>query len=234
MIDVRDLSFDYPDGRQALRAVTCHVAAGERVGLIGPNGAGKTTLLLCLTGVLEPPPNTVTVAGMDPASAADRRQLPGHVGLVFQNSDDQIFSATVGEDVAFGPLNLGLPLDEVQRRVAEALETVSLTGHETRVAFHLSAGEKRRVALAGVLAMRPAVLLLDEPSSSLDPRGRRGLINLLNTLPGTIVIATHDLAMIRDTCSRVLLLDGGRVVADGGVEMLGDRVLLESHGLEGI
>ncbi|WP_020468516.1 energy-coupling factor ABC transporter ATP-binding protein [Zavarzinella formosa] len=232
MIDVRELNFKYPDGRLALNGVSFHAEAGDRIGLIGPNGAGKTTLLLCLTGVLEPPANTIFVAGLDPANPTHRRVIPAHVGLVFQNCDDQIFSATVGEDVAFGPLNLGLNDTEVRQRVAEALATVNLTGFEDRVAFHLSEGEKRRVAIAGILAMRPDILLLDEPSSSLDPRGRRGLINLLKTLPGTQIIASHDLAMIRETCSRVILMDAGQVAAVGSIEMLRDKELLERHGLE--
>lgn len=232
MIDVRNLTFDYPDGRRALGGVTLAVAAGERVGLIGSNGAGKTTLLLCLTGVLEPPMGVVTVAGLDPSRVEDRRKIPAKVGLVFQNSDDQIFSATVGEDVAFGPLNLGLEDIEVRQRVAEALATVNLNGYEDRVAFRLSDGEKRRVAIAGVLAMRPELMLLDEPSSTLDPRGRRSMINLLNSLPGTQLIASHDLAMIRDICSRVVLMDGGQVAAYGGIDLLNDKSLLEKHGLE--
>ena len=232
MIDVRDLSFEYPDGRRALTRVTLSVSAGERVGLIGPNGAGKTTLMLALTGVLEPPVGVIRIAGLDPARSADRRLIPAKVGLVFQNSDDQIFSATVGEDVAFGPLNLGLPDDEVRRRVAEALSTVQLPDHADRVAHHLSDGEKRRVAIAGVLAMRPEILLLDEPTSALDPRGRRSLINLLNSLPGTQLIASHDLAMIRETCGRVILMDSGQIVATGTTDLLADRALLEQHGLE--
>jgi cobalt/nickel transport system ATP-binding protein len=234
MIDVRELRFAYPDGRQALDGVTMHVTAGESVGLIGPNGAGKTTLFLCLCGVLRAPPGSIRVAGLDPAALAERKQLPSHVGVVFQNPDDQLFSSTIGEDVAFGPLNLHLPAEEVRKRVAESLDRVGMTGQDDRVPFYLSGGEKRRAAIAGVLAMHPEVLLLDEPSMFLDPRGRRELIRLINDLPGTKLIASHDLALVRDTCSRVILMDAGRVVTEGKTEILKDSTLMEDHGLEAV
>ena len=234
MIDVRELRFAYPDGRCALDGVTIHVTAGESVGLIGPNGAGKTTLFLCLCGVLRAPPGSIRVAGLDPAALNERKQLPSHVGVVFQNPDDQLFSSTIGEDVAFGPLNLHLPANEVRTRVSEALDRVGMTGQDDRVPFHLSGGEKRRAAIAGVLAMHPEVLLLDEPSMFLDPRGRRELIRLINDLPGTKLIASHDLALVRDTCSRVILMDGGRVVTEGKTEILKDAALMEEHGLEAV
>jgi cobalt/nickel transport system ATP-binding protein len=231
-IEVTDLRFTYPQGPVALDGVSFTVARGESVGLVGPNGAGKTSLFLCLTGVLSPS-GQVRVCGLDVRQAGQRRLLPQHVGIVFQNSDDQLFSATVRDDVAFGPLNLGLPPDEVRRRVAEALERVGMAGQEMRVPYHLSGGEKRRVALAGVLAMRPEVLLLDEPSMFLDPRGRRELIDLLVGLGGTRLIAAHDLELILRTCQRVLALDHGRVVADGPArDVLSDRALMEAHGLE--
>jgi cobalt/nickel transport system ATP-binding protein len=232
MIDVHDLRFAYPDGRIALDGLTFHAGPGESVGLVGPNGAGKTTLFLCLAGVLRTRPGSVTVAGLDPADPAQRKQLPAHVGVVFQNSDDQLFSSTVGEDVAFGPLNLGLPADEVRARVGESLAQVGMAGQDKRVPFHLSGGEKRRAAIAGVLSMRPKILLLDEPSMFLDPRGRRELIRLINGLPGTKLIASHDLALVRETCSRVVVLDAGRVVCEGGPELLRDAALMEKHGLE--
>jgi cobalt/nickel transport system ATP-binding protein len=171
--------------------------------------------------------------GLDPQRKEDRRQLPAHVGIVFQNSDDQLFNATVLDDVAFGPLNLGLPPDEVRSRVTEALARVGLTGFEQRVPFHLSGGEKRRVALAGVLAMRPEVLLLDEPSIHLDPRGRREFIRLIQGLEVTRLIASHDLELILETCQRCLVLDRGRVVAEGSArQLLADTALMEAHGLE--
>jgi cobalt/nickel transport system ATP-binding protein len=232
-IDVQKLEYAYPQGPTALDHVTFTVNAGESVGLVGPNGAGKTSLFLCLSGVLRPRGGRIRVAGLDPRDPAQRRRLPEQLGIVFQNSDDQLFNATVFDDVAFGPLNLGLPADEVRRRVAEALERVGLTGVEQRVPIHLSGGEKRRVALAGVLAMRPQVLLLDEPSIHLDPRGRRELIHLLAQIGGTRLIASHDLELILQTCGRVLLLDGGRLIADGPPSsVLADADLMEAHGLE--
>jgi cobalt/nickel transport system ATP-binding protein len=233
VIDVQDLCYAYPQGLAALDHVGFAVGAGESVGLVGPNGAGKTSLFLCLSGVLRPRGGRVHVAGLDPCDSAQRRRLPEQLGVVFQNSDDQLFNATVFDDVAFGPLNLGLPADEVRRRVAESLERVGLIGAEHRVPIHLSGGEKRRVALAGVLAMRPQVLLLDEPSMHLDPRGRRELIHLLDHIGGTRLIASHDLELILQTCGRVLLLDRGQLIADGPPRtLLADANLMEAHGLE--
>jgi len=234
MIHLRDLRFAYPDGRVAIDGLTLSVSAGESVGLIGPNGAGKTTLFLCLCGVLRTAPGAIQVAGLDPAIAAQRKQLPSHLGVVFQNSDDQLFSSTVGDDVAFGPLNMRLPADDVRQRVNESLERVGMCGQEDRVPFRLSGGEKRRAAIAGVLAMRPDALLLDEPSMFLDPRGRRELIKLINSLPGTKLIASHDLQLVQDTCNRVILLDAGRLIADGSPSMMCDADLMERHGLEAL
>ena len=208
--------------------------AGESIGLVGPNGAGKTTLFLCLAGVLPIKPEQVRLAGLDPAIRADRALLPAHVGIVFfEDSDDQLFSTTVADDVAFGPLNLGLSPEEVRGRVTEALGRTGLAGFEPRVPHHLSGGEKRRAALAGVLAMRPEILLLDEPSMFLDPHGRRELIALLKKLGGTQVIGAHDLDMVLDLCSRVLVLDRGLLVADDvAAKVLANAALMERHGLE--
>ncbi len=232
-VRVRGLTFAYPNGSPALADVSLELAAGESVGLVGPNGAGKTTLFLCLSGVLAVGRGRITLLGLDPADPIERRRLPEHVGIVFQNSDDQLFNTTVLDDVAFGPLNLGLGPDEVRQRVTDALAQVGLSGFEGRVPFHLSGGEKRRVALAGVLAMRPGVLLLDEPSMYLDPRGRRELIGLIKGLGGTKLIAAHDLELIVQTCTRAVVLDGGKVMADGPARaILGNTELMEAHGLE--
>ena len=209
------------------------IGPGECVALVGPNGAGKTTLFLRLCGVLAGKPGQACVCGLDPADPAQRKKLPATVGVVFQNPDDQLFSPTVAEDVAFGPLNLGASPDEAKARVEESLRAVGMVGCEDRVPFQLSGGEKRRAALAGVLAMRPAVLLLDEPSMFLDPRGRRELIQTIRALPGTKLIASHDLDLVLDTCARVIVLDAGKVAADGpAAKLLADAELMERHGLE--
>ena len=232
-IAVEGLSYHYPAGPKALEGVRFTIEPGARVGLVGPNGAGKTTLFLCLAGVLPAKPGMIALAGLDPADAAQRKQLPTKVGIVFPSSDDQLFNATLFDDVAFGPLNLGLSPEEVRSRVAEALEKVGLRGLEQRVPFHLSGGEKRRAALAGVLAMRPEILLLDEPSIHLDPRGRRELIRLISALPVTQLIASHDLELILEICQRVLVIDHGQIVADGPArQLLADAALMDAHGLE--
>jgi cobalt/nickel transport system ATP-binding protein len=227
------LSHTYADGRTALSGVTFDVQPGECVGLVGPNGAGKTTLFLRLCGVLPGKPGQVTVNGLDPADAAQRRKLPETVGVVFQNPDDQLFSPTVLEDVAFGPLNHGATAAEARDRANDALASVGLADAGDRVPFQLSGGQKRRAALAGVLAMRPAVLLLDEPSMFLDPRGRRELIGVVRNLPGTKLIATHDLDLVLDTCGRILVLDAGALHADGpAAVVLANPDLMARHGLE--
>jgi cobalt/nickel transport system ATP-binding protein len=232
-LSTQHLSHRYADGRVALDDVSFAVGPGECVALVGPNGAGKTTLFLRLCGVLSGKPGQASVCGLDPADPAHRKKLPETVGVVFQNPDDQLFSPTVFDDVAFGPLNLGATPDEARSRAREALAAVGLPDAGDRVPFQLSGGDKRRAALAGVLAMRPAVLLLDEPSAYLDPRGRRDLIGLLPTLPGTKLIATHDLDLVLDICPRVIVLDGGKLVADGpACELLADPELIDKHGLE--
>ncbi len=232
-IVVRDLKYRYSRGDLALDAVSLQINPLERVGIIGPNGAGKTTLFLCLSGVLRVPAGTILVDGLDPALPEQRRLLPAKLGMIFQNPDDQLFSATLFDDVAFGPLNLDLPPQEIRERVQEALRAVALTGMDERIPLQLSGGEKRRAALAGILAMRPQIMLLDEPSMFLDPRGRREFIGLVNQLPITKLIASHDLEMILQTCDRAILLDHGRLIADGPVkELLIDAELMEKHGLE--
>jgi cobalt/nickel transport system ATP-binding protein len=232
-LSTQHLSHRYACGRAALDDVTFAAEPGECVAIVGPNGAGKTTLFLRLCGVLAGKPGQAGVNGLDPAVPEHRRKLPEVVGVVFQNPDDQLFSPTVEEDVAFGPLNMGASPDEARSRVNEALNAVGLPNAGDRVPFQLSGGEKRRAALAGVLAMRPSVLLLDEPSMFLDPRGRRELIGTIRALPGTKLIATHDLDLVLDTCPRTLVLDAGKLAADGPTEkLLADVELMEKHGLE--
>jgi cobalt/nickel transport system ATP-binding protein len=231
-IDLQGVTYTYPAGPTALADLSLQIEKGESLALVGPNGAGKTTLFLCVGGVLSPNAGKIRVGGLDVTAPQQRRELPKRVGVIFQNSDDQLFHPTVFDDVAFGPLNLGLDTVAVRERVAEALQVVGLKGFEERVPFHLSGGEKRRVALAGVLAMRPEVLLMDEPSMHLDPRGRRELIQLINQLGNTKVIASHDLEFILATCRRAVILDHGRLIADGPIrELLSNRALMEEHGL---
>lgn len=236
LIEIENLSFAYPDGQPALSGVNLRVDAGEKVAVVGPNGAGKSTLLLHLNGILDGSAvgkaGRVRIGGVE-VNARSVRQVRARVGLVFQNPDDQLFSPTVFEDVAFGPLNMGLPADQVHARVERALSAVGMRGYESRSPHHLSLGERKRVAIATVLAMEPEVLVLDEPSSGLDPRARRGLIALLRGLSQTMLVATHDMRLAWALCPRTVVLDGGRVVADGAsVRVLADRALMEQHGLE--
>jgi cobalt/nickel transport system ATP-binding protein len=231
VLELTDVRYRYPTGTDALRGITLSVAPGERVGLVGPNGAGKSTLLLAIAGFL-PATGKVRVGGHT-LTRSTVRDVRRHLGLVFQSADDQLFMPRVADDVAFGPVNMGLDDAEVVARVHESLEAVGLKGYETRQPYHLSVGEKRRAALATVLAMRPQILVLDEPSANLDPRGRRRLIELLKTLSSTYIVIGHDLDLILDVCGRTVLMDGGQIVADGpSASVLTDRALLESHGLE--
>lgn len=236
-VEVRELAFAYPDGRQALYGVDLVVQPGERVALLGPNGAGKTTLVLHLNGILGPVSGgtgtgTVRIAGLE----LTREHLAGvrqRVGLVFQDPDDQLFMPTVGDDVAFGPANAGLRGEELDARVREALERVGMLEHADRPPHHLSFGQRRRVAVATVLAMRPDVLVLDEPSSNLDPASRRELADILTGLDVTVLMVTHDLPYALQLCPRSVLLDDGRVVADGPTrDLLADRRLMSAHRLE--
>jgi len=233
-LTTQHLSHRYADGRAALDDLSFSISSGDCVALVGPNGAGKTTLFLRLCGVLAGKPGEASVCGLDPSDDAHRKKLPGAIGIVFQNPDDQLFSPTVIDDVAFGPLNQGMAPAAARERALEALAAVGLPPDVgERVPFQLSGGDKRRAALAGVLAMRPEVLLLDEPSAFLDPRGRRDLIDLIRKLPGTKLIATHDLDLVLDVCPRVLVLDAGRLVADGPAnELLSHPEIIENHGLE--
>jgi cobalt/nickel transport system ATP-binding protein len=230
-IHARGLSYAYPGGHAALRGVELHVGHGERVALLGPNGAGKTTLMLHLNGLLTGE-GELEVAGLC-VTGDDMRELRARVGLVFQDPDDQLFMTTVREDVAFGPLNLGLDRAEVEERIREALRAVGMRDAGERSPHQLSMGERRRVAIATVLAMRPRLLVLDEPSASLDPRGRRELLDVLEDIPGTMLVATHDLPLAAELCERAVILDGGRIVADGPCEeILADAGTLAAHALE--
>lgn len=231
VIVIRDLHYRYPSGTEALRGITLRIATGERVALVGPNGAGKSTLLLHLNGVLRGE-GEVEIDGL-PVSETNLRKIRARVGLVFQDPDDQLFSPTVFDDVAFGPIYMGLPEAEVRLRVSEALSRVGATGYEPRAPYHLSEGEKKRVAIATVLAMSPSILALDEPTAQLDPRGRRELIGLLSSLSQTLIVSTHDLRMVRELTLRTVVLDQGVVCADGPTDrVLSDRKLLQDHGLE--
>jgi cobalt/nickel transport system ATP-binding protein len=235
LIGVRSLSYRYPDGHDALLDVSFTLAPGERVALIGPNGAGKSTLLLHLNGLLpDRPPSTpaVTVDGL-PVTEPNLREIRRSIGLLFQDPDDQLFCPTVWEDVAFGPRQLGLREPALSRLVSESLAQVGLAGFEERLPHHLSRGEKRRACLAGLLACDARALVLDEPTSDLDPRGRRELMALLSRLPVTQLIATHDLEFVVEICPRTIVLDGGRIVADGPTRrLLDDEALMLAHGLE--
>lgn len=231
---IEDLSFSYPDRHAALRGISLQIKQGERVALVGPNGAGKSTLMLHLNGILRGD-GRVHVAGVEVSEAGDGalRRVRAAVGLVFQNPDDQLFSPTVFDDVAFGPLYMDLPLQEVQQRVGRALAWVGMEDYASRVSHHLSTGEKKRIAIATVLAMEPRLLALDEPSAGLDPRARRSLIELLDTLTQTLIMSTHDMRLVEELCPRTVVLDGGRIVADKStMDILSDEALLYAHGLE--
>mgnify|MGYP002640519040 CR=1 FL=1 len=231
VLTVENLTFSYPDGYVALHEIDLALSAGEKVALVGPNGAGKSTLMLHLNGILNGA-GELRVGGL-PLNKKNIALIRAAVGLVFQNPDDQLFSPTVFEDVAFGPLHMGLPEDEVRTRVEEALAQVGMSGFGERLSHHLSMGQKKRISIATVLSMRPQLLVLDEPSAGLDPRARRSLINLLRDLPITMLVSTHDMALVRELFPRMVIMDEGRVVADGETTiLLNDEVLLEKHGLE--
>lgn len=231
-VEVKGLRFSYPDGRQALSGVDLEVEPGERLAVLGPNGAGKSTLMLHLNGIHTPSSGNVWIGGME-VGPTTLGKIRRRVGLVFQDTNDQLFMPTVAEDVAFGPANLGLRGDELDERVKEALARVSATDTAHRAPHHLSGGEKRRVSIATVLAMRPDVLVLDEPAVGLDPAGRRDLITTLAGLKVTQLIVTHDLPLALELCERAVLMYGGRVVAEGPTQqLLSDAQLLDRHSLE--
>ncbi|MCM8611255.1 ABC transporter ATP-binding protein [Accumulibacter sp.] len=232
LVVVSDLRHAYADGQTALHGVSFQVGSGDRLAIVGANGAGKSTTLLHLAGCLLPQAGSVRVADLL-LCRENLSQLRRSVGMLFQNPDDQLFMPRVFDDVAFGPVNLGLPADDVQQRVMHALAVVGATHLSHRQPHRLSGGEKRAVAIASVLALSPAVLLMDEPTSSLDPASRRQLIELLQTFEQTLIIATHDLDMVLDLCPRTLVLGEGRIIADGAsAVILSDAALLAAARLE--
>lgn len=230
-IEIRNLSFLYPDGFPALENINLKISQGERVAIIGPNGAGKSTLLLHLNGILTGNQGEVFIHGME-LEKKNLAKIRALVGQVFQQPDDQLFSPTVFEDIAYGPIYMGLPKSEINQRVEKALASVHMESYAQRVPFHLSTGEKKRISIATVLAMDSRILALDEPTAGLDPRARSDLIWLLEELDQTMIIATHDLDFASQACSRAIVMDRGKIVADGPIQqILSDQSLLIKHGL---
>lgn len=232
---IKDLAFAYPDGNQALYGVNLSIEKGERVALLGPNGAGKTTLVMHMNGIHPTSQGSVHIAGqlVDAQNKDSLKQIRSKVGIVFQDPDDQLFMPTVGEDVAFGPYNMGLRGDELAQVVDEALALVGMQEFKDRPPHHLSFGQRRRVAVATVLAMKPEILVLDEPSSNLDPASRRELAEILRSLDITMVMVTHDLPYAYELCERSVILSGGVIVADGStLSILTDEKLLAANRLE--
>jgi cobalt/nickel transport system ATP-binding protein len=230
VVEIKDLSYTYPDGHRGLSGVDLVVRHGENLGVIGPNGAGKSTLLLHLNGILRGN-STVKICGLT-VEEKNLKEIRKKVGLIFQDPEDQLFSLNVFDDVAFGPINMGFPESDVKQRVTRALEWVHMADYEQRSPHHLSVGEKKRIAIATVLSLDPEILVIDEPTSNLDPRSKWSLVELLNQLPITKIIATHDLELVRASCQRTVVMDEGRIVADGTTEsILDDISLLRAHGL---
>jgi cobalt/nickel transport system ATP-binding protein len=231
-LEVEGVAFAYPDGHQALYGIDLRIDRGERVALLGPNGAGKTTLVLHLNGILTGGTGSVRVGGL-PVVREHLREIRRRVGIVFQDPDDQLFMPTVRDDVAFGPANLGLTGAELDQRVHAALGQVGMAGHADRPPHHLSFGQRRRVAVATVLAMEPEILVLDEPSSNLDPAARRELAEIITGLDVTVLMVTHDLPYAAELCPRSVILSGGVIAADGPtLDLLADQTLLAAHRLE--
>lgn len=231
-VDLNNVKYIYPDGRQAVNGITARITHGEAVGIVGTNGAGKSTLLSLIVGILLPSEGEISI-GETPVTKKTLSHIRERVGLLFQNADDQLFMNTVYDDVAFGPRNYQLDEKAVEERVKRALEAVGAWHLKDRAPYKLSGGEKRAAAIAALLAMEPDILLMDEPTAALDPRARRRLINLLKTFSHTKVIATHDLDMVLDVCERTIIINDGKIVADGlSFKILSDEELLEKCGLE--
>ena len=230
IVEAKDLEFTYPDDTHALLGISFRISHGESVAIIGANGAGKSTLLLHLNGYLTPTSGQVRI-GDFPLTRETVQEVRRTVGMVFQDPDDQLFMSTVYDDVAFGPLNLGLPLEEVNTNVLKALDIVGVTELKDRPPHRLSSGQKRRVAIATVLSMSPDILVMDEPTSGLDPQARRQLIEMLKTFKHSKIIATHDLDMVMDLCERTIVVDEGRIKADGPTNEIfnNEKLLHESH-----
>ncbi|MEY2634174.1 MAG: hypothetical protein RIS75_114 [Actinomycetota bacterium] len=235
VLELKEVAFAYPDGHQALFGVNLHIHQNERVALLGPNGAGKTTLVMHLNGILHSGHGSVSVAGLkiDPSDKKSLKEIRRRVGIVFQDPDDQLFMPTVREDVAFGPHNMGIRGDELTARVDEALTQVGMLEFADRAPHHLSFGQRRRVALATVLAMKPEILILDEPSSNLDPASRRELAEILRSLSITLLMVTHDLPYALELCPRSVILSGGVIVADAStIDILQNETLMNEQRLE--
>jgi cobalt/nickel transport system ATP-binding protein len=232
IVELKDVTYTYPDQTQALRGLSVRITHGESVAIVGANGSGKTTLLSHLIGVLFPASGSINIGGY-PVTKQTLPHIRRSVGMVFQNSDDQLFMPTVYDDVAFGPLNLKLPPDEVDSRVTAALDTVGALHLKDRTPYRLSGGQKRSVAIAAVLAMHPSILVMDEPTAGLDPLARRKLINLLKTFEHTKIIATHDLDLVLDLCARTIVISAGTVLADGAtLDIFHNQELLDQAHLE--
>ena len=230
-VKTENLSYSYPDGTSALQEISIAVREGEKIAIIGPNGSGKSTLITLLNGVRQGK-GLLEILGLS-LNRQNLKQIKQWVGVVFQNPDDQLFCPTIFEDVSFGPLNQGLSAEEVRQRVDTALQSVGLEGYEKRSSFHLSFGERKLASLATVVAMDPRIIALDEPTSNLDLSHRRKIIRWLQKKSHTIILTTHDLDMVLETCQRVLILNKGRIVADGhSQELLKDRIILEQNDLE--
>ena len=230
-LEIESLSYRYPDGTAAVKGVDLRIEPGSKVGMVGPNGAGKSTLMLCVDGFLAFD-GAIRVAGVS-VKKANLKAIRSQVGLVFQQPDDQLFMPRLFDDIAFGPINQQLSAEAVRTRVAQSLAAVGLTGFDDRAPHHLSMGQKRNAAIAAVLAMQPSVLLLDEPSANLDPRSRRQLIRLLREMDIPMLIASHDLEMVVAVAELTVVLDDGRIMAEGPTrDVLANADLMDTHGLE--